>query len=57
VFAKLAGYDPAAAIPFWEKMAANGGGNTPEIFSTHPSDERRIADLKEFLKEIDQYTK
>ncbi len=57
VFSKLAGYDPAAAITFWEKMAAQGGGKMPEIFSTHPSDERRIADLKEFLKEIDQYTK
>lgn len=56
VFAKLAGYDPAAAIPFWEKMAANGGGG-PEILSTHPSDERRIADIKAFLLEIDEYTK
>lgn len=57
VFAKLAGYDPTAAITFWEKMAATGGQKPPEIFSTHPSDERRIADLKEFLKEIDNYTK
>ncbi|CAG5087360.1 M48 family metallopeptidase [Parvicella tangerina] len=56
VFAKLAGYDPAAAITFWKKMAAQGGAGMPEIFSTHPSDERRIADLEEFLKEIDQYT-
>lgn len=57
VFAKIAGYDPAAAITFWKKMAAQGGSGMPEIFSTHPSDERRIADLEEFLKEIDQYTK
>jgi predicted Zn-dependent protease len=57
VFMKLAGYNPEAAISFWEKMAAQGGGNIPEIFSTHPSDERRIADIKEFLKEIDNYTK
>lgn len=57
VFMKLAGYDPSASINFWEKMAAQGGGKVPEILSTHPSDERRIADLKEFLKEIDQYTK
>jgi predicted Zn-dependent protease len=56
VFAKLAGYDPSAAITFWEKMAAQGGAGMPEIFSTHPSDERRIADLKAFLEEIDQYT-
>lgn len=54
VFAKVAGYDPYAAITFWEKMAAQGS-SVPEIFSTHPSDERRISDLDEFLKEIDQY--
>jgi predicted Zn-dependent protease len=57
VFMKLAGYKPEAAITFWEKMAAGGGPNMPEVFSTHPSDDRRIADIKEFLKEIDNYTK
>jgi predicted Zn-dependent protease len=57
VFMKLAGYKPEAAITFWEKMSANGGAGMPEIFSTHPSDATRIADIKEFLKEIDQYTK
>ncbi len=55
VFAKVAGYDPAAAIPFWKKMAAQGGSNVPEIFRTHPSDEKRVADLEAFLEEIDQY--
>lgn len=57
VFMKLAGYDPNAAVTFWEKMASSGGQKPPEILSTHPSDERRIADIKEFLLEIDQYTK
>ena len=54
VFMKMAGYDPNAAITFWEKMAANGG-SVPEIFSTHPSDETRIADIKAFIEEIDKY--
>lgn len=54
VFMKMAGYDPNAAITFWEKMAANGG-SVPEIFSTHPSDETRIADIKAFIAEIDKY--
>lgn len=54
VFMKLAGYDPYAAISFWEKMASNGG-STPEIFSTHPSDETRIADIKAFIETIDSY--
>lgn len=56
VFMKIAGYKPEAAITFWEKMAANGGAKPPEIFSTHPSDEKRIADIKEFLLVIDEYT-
>lgn len=57
VFAYLAGYDPSAAIGFWEKMAATGGQKPPEIFSTHPSDERRIKDIKEFLTEIEAYAR
>lgn len=54
VFMKMAGYDPEKAIGFWEKMAAQGGF-VPEIISTHPSDKRRIEDIKEFLKVIDEY--
>ena len=54
VFMKLAGYDPRKAIGFWEKMAAQGG-SVPEILSTHPSDERRINDIKAFLNQIDNY--
>ncbi|MCT4580925.1 MAG: M48 family metallopeptidase [Flavobacteriales bacterium] len=57
VFMYLAGYNPEAAIGFWEKMSASGGQKPPEIFSTHPSDERRIADIKEFLTEIEVYTR
>lgn len=55
VFAKMAGYDPNKAITFWQKMAEQGGGGTPEFLSTHPSDERRIKDLQEFIPEIDSY--
>ena len=54
VFMKMAGYNPEKAIDFWEKMASQGGF-VPEILSTHPSDEKRIEDIKEFLKEIDNY--
>lgn len=46
----LAGYDPQAAVSFWERMAAKGGG-TPEFLSTHPSDDRRVADLKRLMPE------
>jgi len=46
-YAAEAGYDPRAAITFWEKMsAANGASQTPAWLSTHPANARRIADLK-----------
>ena len=53
VFMKMAGYNPEAAISFWEKMAAQGG-KTPEFMSTHPSDDRRIDDINKVLPEINQ---
>ncbi len=46
-----AGYDPREAIHIWERMAAASGGAPPEFFSTHPSNETRIADLKEWMAE------
>ncbi len=46
-----AGYDPAEAITFWTRMAAQGKKAPPEFLSTHPADERRIAELKRFLPE------
>ena len=51
IFMKIAGYNPEAAIPFWKKMAADGG-KTPEFLSTHPSDSRRISDINKALPEI-----
>jgi predicted Zn-dependent protease len=57
VFAAMAGYDPNAAIEFWQRMAAIGGQKPPQILSTHPSDETRIADLKAFMPEALKYYK
>lgn len=58
VFMAIAGYDPQEAVGFWERMAkASGGGQPPEILSTHPSDETRIADIKAFLPEAMKYYK
>lgn len=45
----LAGYDPRAAISFWQKMQSTGGQKPPELLSSHPSDERRIKDLQAAL--------
>lgn len=58
VFMAMAGYDPTEAVAFWERMAAASGGNKPpELLSTHPSDETRIADIKKFLPEAMKYYK
>ena len=58
VFMAIAGYDPQAAVPFWERMAQSSkGGKPPEIMSTHPSDETRIANLKKLMPEAMTYYK
>jgi predicted Zn-dependent protease len=52
IFAAMAGYDPRAAISFWGRMKeASKGQEPPEIVSTHPSNDRRINDLKGFMKD------
>lgn len=56
IFAAMAGYDPQLAIPFWQRMAQQGGGNTKsELFSDHPSDEKRIASLQKLMPEAMKY--
>ncbi len=53
-----AGYNPEAAIAFWERMLdKKEGGGAPPFLSTHPSDEQRIAELKSFLPEAKGYYK
>lgn len=53
VFMTMAGYDPNAAIPFWERMAAQKGGQSPpEFLSTHPSDTTRINNIKKLVPEV-----
>jgi len=50
-----AGYDPAAAIAFWERMSKITGDKPPEFLSTHPSDATRINQIKEWLPEARSY--
>ena len=58
VFMAIAGYNPNDAVSFWERMAAaNGGGAPPEFLSTHPSDSRRISDIKKLIPEAMAYYK
>ena len=47
-----AGYDPAKAVDFWQRMLAYSKGKEPPAFlSDHPSSEQRIADIKRELPE------
>jgi predicted Zn-dependent protease len=46
----IAGYNPDMAVAFWERMAAQSGGQAPpEFMSTHPSNAARIAKIKELI--------
>lgn len=41
-----AGFDPREAVPLWQNMSAESGGEEPpELLSTHPSDASRIDSL------------
>ena len=57
VFMAMGGYDPRIAPAFWQRMAAQGGAKPPELLSTHPSDERRIADIEAYMPEAMKYYK
>lgn len=57
VFMALAGYSPERAAEFWVRMSKSGGAKPPELLSTHPSDERRIKDIKAYLPQAMKYYK
>jgi metalloendopeptidase OMA1, mitochondrial len=52
VYMARAGYDPHAAVAFWQRMrTASQGKEPPEFVSDHPSDEHRIERIKQWLPE------
>lgn len=55
IFMAMAGYDPNASIPFWQRMAKSGGASPPEFLSTHPSSETRIKDLEKLIPKAMKY--
>ena len=57
IFMAMAGYHPNNAVEFWQRMAAQGGGEPPEFLSTHPSNQTRINDIKKLIPEAMQYYK
>lgn len=51
-----AGYDPSCAPGFWERFSGlKAGGEPMEFLSTHPSDQRRAAQLRELLPQAMQH--
>lgn len=55
VFAATAGYNPEAAIGFWQKMAqqkTSSGSALEKFLSTHPTNEDRIRDLQALMPQM-----
>jgi predicted Zn-dependent protease len=51
--AARAGYDPRSAVTLWEKMEKLAGGSQPpQWLSTHPSNETRIADVRQYAEKV-----
>lgn len=55
IYMARAGYQPDAAVAFWQRFATynreQGGGETLWFLRTHPLDEDRIANLQKYLPE------
>lgn len=45
----MAGYDPHAAVPFWQRMDKEGGARPPEFLSTHPNPQNRIQNIQKAI--------
>lgn len=61
IYMARAGYDPEAAVAFWQRFGefnAKSGSSTPKFLRTHPTDETRVKQLKEWMPEAKaQYKK
>lgn len=51
--AARAGYDPAASVTLWQKMAVHGGSNPPQFLSTHPGPENRQQKLAVLVPQME----
>jgi predicted Zn-dependent protease len=57
IYMARAGYDPEAAIAFWQRFAEyseRSGGGTVWFLRTHPLDEQRIEDLRRWMPQAKQ---
>ena len=53
IYMARAGYDPEAAVGFWQRFAdynkQAGAANVPVFLRTHPLDETRIRQLQQWM--------
>ena len=54
-FLAMAGYNPEEAVPFWKRMAAQGGQSPPEFLSTHPAPETRIRNIQKTIPKVKKF--
>lgn len=59
IFMAMAGYDPAEALGFWQRMtdAKKDQPQPPELLSTHPADATRIRNIKNLIPKAMKYYK
>lgn len=59
IFMAKAGYDPRYAVTFWTDMKnmSSSANKTMALLSTHPSDDKRIEDIKKLLPDALKYYK
>lgn len=55
IFMAMAGYNPNEAVAFWERMSANDPDAQLDFMSTHPTNAKRIANMKNVLAEAMGY--
>ncbi len=53
IFSSLSGYDIRETVKIWERMKeSNKGKEPPEFMSTHPSSDKRIKQINNWINEI-----
>ena len=53
IFSSLSGYDIRESVKLWERMAEKNKGKEPPVFlSTHPSSQKRIENLNNWITEV-----
>mgnify|MGYP001307723255 FL=1 len=53
IFSSLSGFDIRESVKLWQRMSEKNKGKEPPVFlSTHPSNKKRIENLKEWMNEV-----